>query len=128
MLARSLAMVFKAVESDSRPVSGIKKLAMIYLLLKKLLWQRALESSRKTDGCWFYRSAAAESVTVERVPYTLRRRAGYRNTEIARGRSGAGRSARMRRREGRGSRGLRLCEGLRRNARGGGAACARRGA
>src|SRR5579863_1209919 len=32
MLARSLAIVFNAVESDSRPVSGIKKLAIFHLL------------------------------------------------------------------------------------------------
>jgi hypothetical protein len=32
MLERSFATVFKAVESASRPVSGIEKLAMVLLL------------------------------------------------------------------------------------------------
>jgi hypothetical protein len=34
MLERSFAMVFKAVESASSPVSGIEKLAMVHLLVE----------------------------------------------------------------------------------------------
>jgi hypothetical protein len=33
MFERSFAIVFRAVESASSPVSGIKKLAMVHLLL-----------------------------------------------------------------------------------------------
>src|SRR5215469_13181301 len=64
MLARLLAMVFKAVESASKPVSGIKKLAMLRLLSDETDYYR-LTTGPKVCAT---RRAAGFVAGMERLP------------------------------------------------------------